>query len=34
MALVQAIRTLTIMIREEKDIFRSLLEFEEPKVGR
>ena len=33
MALVQAIRTLTTMIREGKDTFRILLEFEEPKGG-
>jgi len=33
MALVQAIRTLTTMIREGKNTFRILLEFEEPKVG-
>jgi len=34
MALVQAIRTLTTMIREGKDTFRILLEFEEPKGGQ
>ena len=33
MALVQAIRTLTTMIREGKNTFRIPLEFEEPKVG-
>jgi hypothetical protein len=33
MALVQAIRTMTTMIRKGKDTFRILVEFEEPKAG-
>jgi hypothetical protein len=33
MAFIQAIRTLATMIREKKDTFRILLEFEEPKPG-
>ena len=33
MAFIEAIRTLTIMMREKKDAFRILLEFKEPKAG-
>jgi hypothetical protein len=33
MAFVQAIRTLTIMMREKKHAFLIRLEFKEPKVG-
>ena len=33
MAFVQAIRTLTIMMREQKHAFLILLEFKEPKAG-
>jgi hypothetical protein len=33
MAFVQAIRTLTIMMREKKHAFLILLEFKEPKGG-
>jgi hypothetical protein len=33
MAFVQAIRTLTIMMREKKHAFLILLEFKEPKAG-
>jgi hypothetical protein len=33
MAFIQAIRTLAIMMREQKDAFRIFLELEEPKSG-
>jgi DNA replicative helicase MCM subunit Mcm2 (Cdc46/Mcm family) len=32
-AFIQAIRTLTTMMREKKDAFRIFLEFDEPKAG-